>query len=31
MSKELTLEVDLNPDDYSKFTQEAIKYVERHF
>ena len=24
-------EMDLNPDDYSKFTQEAMKYVEKHF
>ncbi len=24
-------EVDLNPDDYSKFTQEVMKYVEKHF
>ena len=24
-------EVDLNPDDYSKFGQEAMKYVEKHF
>ena len=24
-------EVDLNPDDYSKFSQEAMKYVEKHF
>jgi len=24
-------EVDLNPDDYSMFSQEAMKYVERHF
>ena len=24
-------EVKLNPDDYSKFSQEAMKYVEKHF
>jgi len=24
-------EVDLNPDDYSGFSQEAMKYVEKHF
>ncbi|GAH97123.1 unnamed protein product [marine sediment metagenome] len=24
-------EVDLNPDDYSRFSQEAMKYVEKHF
>ncbi|MFC2018689.1 type I restriction endonuclease subunit R [Chloroflexota bacterium] len=24
-------EVDLDPDDYSKFSQEAMKYVEKHF
>ncbi len=24
-------EVDLNPDDYSMFSQEAMKYVERHY
>ena len=24
-------EVDLNSDDYSKFSQEAMKYVEKHF
>jgi len=24
-------EVGLNPDDYSMFSQEAMKYVERHF
>ena len=24
-------EVDLNPDDYSNFSQEAMKYVEKHF
>ena len=29
-SKEHT-DVSLNPDDYSKFGQEAMKYVERHF
>ena len=23
--------VKLNPDDYSKFSQEAMKYVEKHF
>jgi hypothetical protein len=21
----------LNPDDYSKFSREAMKYVEKHF
>ncbi len=29
-SKEHT-EVKLNPDDYSMFSQEAMKYVEKHF
>jgi hypothetical protein len=24
-------EVKLNPDDYSMFSQEAMKYVEKHF
>ncbi len=24
-------EVELNPDDYSKFSKEAMKYVEKHF
>ena len=24
-------EVELNPDDYSKFSREAMKYVEKHF
>ena len=24
-------EVNLNPDDYSMFSQEAMKYVEKHF
>ena len=24
-------EVDLNPDDYSRFSQEAMKYMEKHF
>ncbi|GAH88858.1 unnamed protein product, partial [marine sediment metagenome] len=24
-------EVNLNPDDYSRFSQEAMKYVEKHF
>ena len=23
--------VDMNPDDYSMFSQEAMKYVEKHF
>ncbi len=23
--------VKLNPDDYSLFSQEAMKYVEKHF
>ncbi|UCE53199.1 MAG: hypothetical protein JSV31_28740 [Desulfobacterales bacterium] len=23
--------VSLNPDNYSKFSQEAMKYVENHF
>ena len=30
MSREHT-EVKLNPDDYSMFSQEAMKYVEKHF
>ena len=24
-------EVDLDPDDYSKFSQDAMKYVEKHY
>ena len=24
-------DINFNPDDYSKFSQEAMKYVEKHF